>query len=66
MAISAKNWVFANRTVDFMQGWHMILDAIKYAITEATKMLNAYIKQEEKEEQDLMIAVALADKKKGK
>lgn len=40
----AKKWVFANREIEYMEGWHDILDAMKFAITEAKKELAAHQK----------------------
>ena len=37
-----KKWVFANRELEYMGGWHQILDAMKFAVDEATKELEAY------------------------
>lgn len=32
-----KKWVFARRGVEYMDSWLYILDAMKYAVTEAKK-----------------------------
>lgn len=37
--VPAKQWVFANREIEFMQGWQDILDAMKSAISVATLKL---------------------------
>lgn len=37
-----KEWVFAGRTEEYMQGWQNILDAMKFAIAEATKKLSKH------------------------
>lgn len=34
-----KNWVFANRGLEYMQGWLDILDAMKFAVGEGKKEL---------------------------
>lgn len=34
-----KKWVFIERGLEYMQGWQNILDAMKYAVGEATKLL---------------------------
>src|SRR5580693_6821106 len=34
-----KKWVFAERELEYMNGWMFILDAMKHAITEASKYL---------------------------
>lgn len=41
---SAKKWVFANRSIEYMQGWKQILDAMKYAIDRATEEMEGYKK----------------------
>lgn len=43
----AKNWVFAKRGLEYMQGWQNILDAMKNAIALATQELQSYIKVED-------------------
>ncbi len=37
--VKEKSWVFAGRTLDYMNSWLAILDAMKYAVTEAKKEL---------------------------
>jgi hypothetical protein len=37
-----KKWLFADRTTEYLTGWEMILDAMKFAINEARK--DAHIK----------------------
>lgn len=34
-----KKWLFAERELRYMEGWLNILDAMKYAIVEASKLL---------------------------
>lgn len=34
-----KNWYFSDRELEYMDGWLLILDAMKYAIGEAKKLL---------------------------
>lgn len=34
-----KRWIFAKRSLDYMNGWLNIIDAMKFAITEAKKDL---------------------------
>lgn len=36
-----KSWYFTDRTLEYMNGWMLILDAVKHAITEAAKVLEA-------------------------
>ena len=62
-----KQWVFAHRTLEYVQGWQNILDAMKYAIGEAEKKLEKHVKMCErnvaKKEVDLMRAIAAEGKK---
>ena len=50
----AKKWVFAERQLEYMQGWQNILAAMKYAIEQATKKLEKHVRAVEKEKADLM------------
>lgn len=63
-----KEWVFAERQIEYMQGWQNILDAMKYAITEAEKKLAKHQKSQEKAVErkaiDLHLAIAAENKKK--
>lgn len=36
-----KKWLFAARGVEYMKGWLSILEAMKYAVMEAEKILEA-------------------------
>lgn len=49
-AVQAKQWKFGKRELDFMQGWHDILDAMKSAITDATMRLDDYLIANPKED----------------
>ena len=40
--VGAKKWVFAEREIEYMQGWRDILDAMKYAIDQAEEELKAF------------------------
>jgi hypothetical protein len=67
----AKKWIFAGRTLDYMVGWQNILDAMKYAIEEASGELESYLKSKEKEKEDevtdvLMEATNIIQKRNGK
>lgn len=44
-----KKWVFAQRTPEYMHGWIMILDALKYATQEAKKVMDAVSDKEQKQ-----------------
>lgn len=52
-----KQWVFAERELKYMAGWQLILDAMKYAVSEATKVLEEAEKVKEKEFIDLMLSL---------
>ncbi len=43
-----KHYVFAGRGLEYMKGWQNILDAMKYAITEATKELEKSLAEKSK------------------
>ena len=62
-----KRWVFADRELEYMQGWQNILDAMKFAIEEATKKLQKHQTEREKalkrKEINLMLEIAKAEKK---
>ena len=61
-----KNWVFVGRTLDYMNGWLNILDAMKYAVTEAKKLLEHDLAEETKFQFETMdkIEKLLTEKKK--
>lgn len=40
----AKQWIFANRELEYMQGWLDIMDAMKSAVKDATEKLKAFNK----------------------
>jgi hypothetical protein len=41
-----KKWIFADRTVEYMNGWSAILRAMDYAVQEAKKELDKVTEQE--------------------
>ena len=43
---ATKKWCFANRGLEYMDGWRNVLDAIKYAIAEAEKELRVFMDRE--------------------
>ncbi len=63
---SRKQWVFAERNIEYMASWKNILAAMTHAITEATKELKAHQDAAENKKIDLMIRVAEYDAKDGK
>ena len=54
---SPKRWMFAERGIEFMQGWRNILDAMRYAIDQAEADLDKHLKAREKEKIALMRAM---------
>jgi hypothetical protein len=64
----AKNWVFAGRSYKYMDGWMLILDAMKHATKEAKKVLEEEEKRNEERFMEILLAVGgtLDDNKKGK
>lgn len=60
-----KQWVFANRSIEYMAGWTNILDAMKYAIEEAEKSLQKHQDARDKElkRKEVSLMRAIADHK---
>lgn len=58
-----KKWVFADRTADYMHGWVMILDAMKYAAQEAKKEMDLLSDKEHKQFVEMYMALDQALKK---
>lgn len=58
-----KKWIFAEREQKYMAGWLLILDAMKYAVTEADKLLK---EAEERDQAKFMSAVMASQKALGK
>lgn len=50
-----KEFVFASRGLEYMAGWQNILDALKYAIGEATKILEIDNNEKTKSLEGLLI-----------
>lgn len=63
-----KNWKFAERTADYMHGWTMIFEAMKYAAQQAKLEMDAMSDKEHKKFVEMYIALdqALKTKKEGK
>jgi hypothetical protein len=53
-AVQGKQWIFRNRSLDYMGGWLEIMDAMKSAVSEAADKLKAYQDQEEAEKMALI------------
>lgn len=59
-----KKWLFADRTTEYLTGWEMILDAMKFAINEARKELEAVKEEEFNAFVDVMLELDKVVKKK--
>lgn len=59
-----KKWLFADRTIEYFTGWEMILDAMKYAINEARKEIEAVKEEEFNAFVDVMVELDKVVKKK--
>lgn len=60
-----KKWVFADRALEFMQGWRNILAAMEYAIDEAEKKLDRHVRTKEKDKAKIDRAVMRGIQKQG-
>lgn len=60
-----KQWLFAKRSIEYMQGWQNILDAMKHAIELATNDLSKHQKAAEKAriKREVEIARAVAEER---
>lgn len=54
---SAKQWVFAERTAEYLNGWRNILHAMEAAIAEAQAELAKLGDKEHKEFMELYVAI---------
>jgi hypothetical protein len=60
-----KKWIFAQRGVEYMNGWRMILQAMDHAIVEATKELEELKEKDHKKLMNMLVDIYLPlDKKK--
>lgn len=57
-----KQWIFANRTLEYMNGWQNIYTAMQKATTHATKRLQAYKDKSLTDFAELIYAVQQEDK----
>jgi hypothetical protein len=64
-SFSPKRWLFSNRGLEYMNGWLTILDAMKFAITEAKKELTAY-QDEQNKKKDKALIQKISNLKKNK
>lgn len=62
----AKKWLFQERTPEYMHGWIMIFEAMKYAATQAKKEMDAITEKEHQKFVEMYMALdqALKGKKK--
>ncbi len=62
-----KKWRFTERSLEYMNGWKLILQAMEYAITEASKELELAEKRDEEKFMELIIGLHdVVQPKKGK
>lgn len=59
--VKDKNWIFVGRKLEYMAGWQEILDAMKYAIREATKILEEDKLEEEKFKEEMILKMREED-----
>lgn len=52
-----KSWYFTHRSLEYMNGWLTVLDAMKHAITEASKELKAAKDRDEEKFVNLLVAI---------
>lgn len=53
-AVQGKQWIFANRNIEYMAGWQDILDAMKSAVADATEKLTVYNIEATQREDEVM------------
>ena len=58
---ATKKWCFANRGLEYMDGWRNVLDAIKHAITEAERELGAFVDREGEKVAEIVHKALMAD-----
>lgn len=61
-----KKWIFADREQKYMAGWLMILDAMKYAVTQADILLQDAEKRDHEKFMKIVMAADKTLKKDGK
>ena len=62
-AYKAKQWVFADRGVEYMNGWKNILKAMQEAISFAEQKLLKYQEEEKKAMEDVIMELDKASHK---
>jgi hypothetical protein len=61
-----KQFVFADRGLEYMNGWLNILGAMQVAVTECKKLLEADLAEKSRLKEDAIVEVLLADGKRKK
>lgn len=61
-----KNWIFAEREQKYMAGWQLILDAMKYAVSQADLLLQDAEKRDQEKFMQIVMAADKTLKKSGK
>ena len=59
-----KNWIFADRGVEYMQDWLNILEAMAWAIEDAKEKYEANLAEESKFKEDKIVEVLYKGNKK--
>lgn len=65
-AYDVKKWVFSDREQKYMAGWMLILDAMKYAVTQCDLLLQDAEKRDHEKFMKIVMASDKALKKDGK
>lgn len=52
-----KNWVFAERGLQYMDGWLNILEAMRLAVIQCKKALEEREKEDDKKEEEFMVKI---------
>lgn len=56
--VSTKKWCFGNRTLEYMNGWLEIFEAMSHAVKEATRDLKEFEEFKKKQAEDLIIKLS--------
>lgn len=62
----SKHWVFANRTVEYIQGWVDIFEAMTGAVKEAREDLKKFQKKKDEHLRDVMGMVDKSENRRKK
>ena len=55
LTLEPKKWIFANRGVDYMNGWLNILEAMTFAVKECKKELEHKLAEDSKFKDDIIV-----------